>query len=104
MQITLTFHSECLREALRDHRAFLRRHWSSLAWFFVIAAFHFYLMHALTRTVARGLGEDTALGAAWSLVVPWLIGAVGAWLLASWVCLFKRCDTGRARDEDWIKF
>ena len=104
MQITLTFHSESLRDAFRDHRAFLGRNWSPLLWYFAIAGFHFYVTHVLTRTVTRGLGEDTAAGAAWSLLSPWLTGLVGGWMLASWLCLFHRCDTGRTQDEDWVKF
>jgi hypothetical protein len=40
------------------------------------------------------LGDGTAVGIAWSLLSPWLSALVSAWLLASWVCLYKREDTG----------
>jgi hypothetical protein len=36
--------------------------------------------------------------------VPWLRGILAAWLLAAWVCLFKRCDTGHPAAEKWIQF
>ncbi len=92
MQVTLTFHSETLGRAFQDHRRFLIRHGWSLLWFFILAGLHFYLLRVLTSLVQRGLGEGTALGVVWSLIVPWLHGFVAAWLLASWVCFFKSVD------------
>jgi lipoprotein-releasing system ATP-binding protein len=37
-----------------------------------------------------GVGEGTALWVAWGLISPWIAGALGAWLLASWVCVYRR--------------
>ena len=51
MQITLIFHSESLRAALRDHRAFLREHWWPLAWFLIVAALHCFALHAINRAI-----------------------------------------------------
>ncbi len=96
MQITLTFHSESLKPAFRDHWTFVRRNWWPLAWFFILAGLHFYLLRVSVTLVQRGLGDGTALGVAWSLVAPWLNGLVAAWLLASWVCLYRHSDTARA--------
>jgi hypothetical protein len=93
MQITLIFHSESLPAALRDHLAFLRQHWWPLAWFLIIAALHCFVMHAGNLSIAHGIGEGTALWVAWSLVFPWLAAVIAAWLLASWVCVYKRCTT-----------
>lgn len=104
MQITLTFHSESLREALRDHLRFLRRHWWPYAWFLIVATFHFLLLEIVQRTVRAAFGEGTAAGIAWQLFYPWLAAIVAAWLLASWVCLYRRCDTGRKASENWIAF
>jgi hypothetical protein len=104
MQITLTFHSESLREALRDHLRFLWRHCWPYAWFLAIATLHFLLLALLDRIVLRGFGEGTAPGIAWQLFFPWLAAIIAAWLLASWVCLYRRCDTGRKRSENWIAF
>ena len=33
------------------------------------------------------------------------VGALlAAWLLSSWVSLYKRCETGRLQAPDWIPF
>ena len=93
MQITLVFHSESLAAALRDHRHFLREHWWPFAWFVIVAALHVFALHAVQRAVAFGLGEGTAPWVAWTLLFPWIAGVVVAWMLASWVCVYKRCAT-----------
>ena len=92
MQITLTFHSESLSKALQDHLHFLRRHWWAFGWFLTLAALHFYLVLVGVHLIQQGLGEGTAMGILWSLLTPWLNALVAAWLLASWVCVYKRED------------
>ena len=104
MQITLTFHSESFRKALLDHFAFLRRSWWPLLWFLLIAGLHLFLLNFLHQSIVHGFGEETATAQAWGLFQPLLASFVAAWLLASWVCLFKRCETGRTRAENWIRF
>ncbi len=104
MQITLTFHSESLGRALRDHWRFLARHGWAFAWFLIVAAIHCWFFQVLNLTLRTALGEGTAIGITWSLLSPWLGALVAAWLLASWVCLFKQCDTGRHSHENWIQF
>jgi hypothetical protein len=95
MQITLTFHSENLARAFQDHWRFVVRNWWPLLWFLILAGFHFYLLRVVVAVILRGLGDGTALGVVWSLIVPWLQAYVAAWLLASWVCFFKGADTAR---------
>jgi hypothetical protein len=104
MQITLTFHSESVGKALRDHFQFALRNWWSLAWYLVIAALHFFALTAFNQGVIEGWGEGTALTTGWRFVYPLLAAVVGAWMLATWVCLYKRCEAGRARPDNWIKF
>lgn len=104
VQITLIFHSEALLKALRDHLRFVARHVWPFGWFVIIAAVHFYLFQVAQGLVLRGLGEETAAGVVWGLVSPWFKAVLAAWLLASWVCLFKRCDAGRSEAEDLIQF
>lgn len=104
VQITLTFHSESLRTAVRNHLGFVRRNWWPLGWFLLVAAIHFYLLNALDRALNLGLGSGTAITLAWRLFYPLLAAFVGGWMLATWVCLFKRCETGRADAENWIRF
>ena len=93
MQITLVFHSESLSAALRDHRAFLAKHWWPFAWFIIVAALHCFAIHAVQRIVASALGEGTVPWVLWTLLFPWIAGIVLGWLLASWVCVYKRCAT-----------
>jgi hypothetical protein len=104
MQIALTFHNESIVKALHDHVQFLRWHWWRFGWFLIVAAVHFYLFIALNLLCTRALGEGTAPGIVWSLLAPWLNGIVGAWLLASWVCVYRTCDHTRPDAESWIKY
>jgi hypothetical protein len=105
MQITLTFHSETLGKAVWQHLQFLRRFWWQLFWFLLIAAVHLFGLALLNRTLLLGFGGDsTSAGLVWSFVHP-LIGAfLAAWLLSSWVSLYKRCETGSVKAPDWIPF
>jgi len=104
VQITLTFHSESLRKALRDHLRFLGRNWGPMAWFLIIAGIHFYLLNFGNSLVLQGLGEGTAIVIGWQLVFPLIEAFLASWMLASWVCLFKRCETGRIEVDNWIQF
>lgn len=111
MQIMLTFHSESWRRAMRDHARFVGRHWWRLGWFLAIATLHCFALHVCDLAVQRGVGTGTALWVGWSLAFPWLAAVVGAWLLASWVCTFKRCELAaptvahdRVVGENWIRF
>ncbi len=104
MQITLTFHNESIVQALRDHRQFLLRHGWRFGWFLIVAGVHFYLLVALNLIFSRALGDGTAPGIVWALLAPWLNGMVGAWLLASWVCVYRHCDHARVPPGSWIKF
>ncbi len=104
VQITLTFHSESLRKAIRDHLKFLTRNWRFVTWFLVIAAIHFLLLNFFNSFLLKGLGEGTAIVIAWELVFPLIEALLAAWLLASWVCLFKRCEAGRIDVDNWIQF
>jgi hypothetical protein len=105
MQITLTFHSETLGKAVGQHLEFVRQHWWQLFWFLLIAAVHLFGFAMVNRTVLLGFGgELTSAGMLWSFVRP-LVGALlAAWLLAAWVSLYKRCESGSMKTPDWIPF
>jgi hypothetical protein len=92
MQAWLTLHGETLGRAWWAHWRMLRHHAWSIAWFLIIAAMHCFALQFLRAVVLQGLGEDTAPGVLWTLVWPLFLGVVGGWLLAAWVCLFKRCE------------
>jgi len=105
MQITLTFHSETLARAFTQHVQFLRRFWWQLFWFLLVAAVHLFGFALLNRTLLLGFGGDyCSAGIIWNFIHP-VIGAVlAAWLLSSWVSLYKRCETGSVKTPDWIPF
>ena len=75
-----------------------------MAWFIVVAFVSFYGFHFFNSALVRGLGEGTAAGISWQLVAPVLETFIAGWLLASWVCIFKRADTGRSQEENWVAF
>jgi len=90
VQVAMVLHATTLRQALREHVRFVARAWWPIGWFMITAVFHFILVQALQENVERGVGEGTALWIAWRVLSPWIVAAVGAWLLASWVCVYKR--------------
>jgi hypothetical protein len=112
VQIILTFHSETLSKALADYLHFIRKDAWAIAWYLLIAAIHFYFLNALNGTLNAGLGNyDTTEGfasiaimIAWHLFYPILAAFVTGWMLASWVCLYKRSEAGRVRVENWIQY
>lgn len=103
VQITLTFHSESLGEALRHHCRFVVRNGWCVGWFLVIAFTHFYVLTVFSRFLLAGFGSGTAIGVSWQLVYPFVAGVLGAWFLCSWVSLFKACETGRSHFEEMVK-
>ena len=94
LQVSLALHASTLRRAWTQHLDLVRRAWWPLSWFVIIAGFHFLAVHAVGENVARGFGEGTALWVAWRLITPWIFAAVGAWLLASWVCVYQYIGRG----------
>ena len=93
VQIRLVFHNESLRRALHDHASFLRRHSTGAGWFGVTAFVHLFLLALFDATLAHGFPPGTLPALAWTLVYPLAWAALAGWLLASWVALFRRCDT-----------
>jgi hypothetical protein len=104
LQIVLTFHSESLSKALRAHFHFLRKEAWPVFWFLAISAIHFYFLNALNLAVNKGFGSGTAITIVWRLFYPLFSALVGGWMLATWVCLYKRSEEGRVDAENWIKF
>ena len=92
MQAWLTLHGETLTRAWRSHWRFVWLHAWQFLWFLIVGATHLFALHFLRSLVLGGLGENTAPGLAWTLLWPWIAGLVTGWCLASWICLFKRCE------------
>jgi len=105
MQVTLTFHSETLGKAMAQHWQFLRRFSWEFLWFLLIAGIHFLGLSFLDHWLLLGFGGVTdCAGILWSFIHPLLGALLAAWLLSSWVSLYKRCETGRLQAPDWIPF
>ena len=104
VQIVLTFHGESLGRAICDHFHFIRKEWWPVGWFLAVAFGSFYILSTLNTAIQQGFCNDTGPTLVWRLFYPLLNAFVGGWLLASWVCLYKRSETGRVRDENWIQY
>jgi hypothetical protein len=104
VQISLVLHNESLKAALRAHWQFVRRNAVRFAWFLLVCALHFFALVALDAIVRSAVGERVAGIVAWKIIYVTARGLVTGWLLASWVCLFRQCETGRANQETWIAY
>src|SRR6058998_1158869 len=104
VQISLALHNETLIAAMRAHAQFVRQNAGRLGWFLVICGIHF-LGIMICDAVMRGAIADR-LGALflWKLSFAFLRWLLTGWLLASWVCLFRQCESGRINQEKWIQY
>ena len=104
VQISLVLHNESLRAALHAHWEFIRRNTFRLGWFFLICAIHFFFLTALDAILRGAIADRVAGLIIWKVIYVCLRGLVTGWLLASWVCLFRQCETGRIDKETWIRY
>lgn len=103
VQISLALHNESLGDAIRAHRRFICQNTGPLGWFLLICGIHF-LGIMICDAVVRGAIADR-LGALflWKFIFACLRGVITAWLLASWVCLFRQREALRLHQEKWIQ-
>jgi hypothetical protein len=103
VQISLALHNESLGDAIRAHRRFICQNAGPLGWFLLICGIHFFGI-MICDAVARGAIADR-LGALflWKFIFACLRGVITAWLLASWVCLFRQREALRLHQEKWIQ-
>jgi hypothetical protein len=104
VQISLALHNESLVDAIRAHRRFVRQNAVPLAWFLLICGVHFFCI-MICDAIVRGAIADR-LGALffWKFIFACLRGIITGWLLASWVCLFRQCESRRLQQEKWIQY
>lgn len=103
MQVSLVLHNETLRAAFAAHKEFVRTNLFRLGWFLLLAAIHYFFL-ITADAIVRAAIADRALGMiVWKIIYVCLRGLVTGWLLASWVCLFRQCETRRANQESWIQ-
>jgi hypothetical protein len=104
VQISLALHNETLIDAMRAHAQFVRQNAGRLAWFLVICATHFFLIMLCDAIVRSAIADRLGALFLWKFCFACLRGIVTGWLLASWVCLFRECETRRIDQEKWIQY
>jgi hypothetical protein len=103
VQVSLVLHNETLRAAIQAHKEFIRANLFRFGWFLLIAGLHYFFL-TTCDVIVRGAIADRAVGViAWKIIYVCARGVVTGWLLASWVCLFRQCETRRANQETWIQ-
>src|SRR6476660_4269406 len=104
VQIYLVLHNETLREAFRAHRQLLWRDFRRLAWFCLICGLNFFLILVIDAMVRSAIADRAAAMIVWKSIFVFLRALVTGWLLASWVVLFRQCESGRIAQENWIRY
>jgi hypothetical protein len=104
VQISLALHNENLHEAIRAHRAFIRRNGGRFGWFLLICALHFFFIMAWDAIVRGAIADRLVALIVWKGLFVSVRGFITGWLLASWVCLFRQYETGRIDQESWIQY
>jgi len=104
VQVSLVLHNETLGAALHAHRQFIGRNAPRFGWFLLIAAIHFFFLIACDAIVRGAIADRVVAVILWKIIYVCARGLVTGWLLASWVCLFRQCETARADQETWIRY
>lgn len=104
VQISLALHNETLREAIGAHREFVRSNLSRVGWFLLICALHFFFLTAMDAIVRGAIADRLLAKIAWESLFVVVRGFVTGWLLASWVCLFRRGEKGDVYQQTWIEY
>ncbi len=104
VQISLVLHNETLGAAVRAHRQFIRRNAGRFGWFVLICAIHYLFLIGADAIMRGAIADRAAAAILWKLIYVLLRGFVTGWLLASWVCLFRQCETARIGQESWVSY
>jgi hypothetical protein len=104
VQISLALHNETLREAIRAHREFIRNNLSRVGWFLLICAIHFFFLTVADAIVRGAIADRLIAMIIWKSIFVCVRGFITGWLLASWVCLFRRGETGAVYQQAWIEY
>jgi len=104
MQISLALHNETLKEAFQAHFEFLRRNLARFGWFLLIGLLHFFLLTSGDAIIRGAIADRLVALLLWKLIFVCLRGFVTGWLLASWVCLYRRGETGEVYQQSLIQY
>jgi hypothetical protein len=91
VQIRLVLHNDSLRGAIAAHGRFLKRHGLRYLVFLLAALALLWLVQIGQLTVGDALGTPLARQL-WTIVLEVASAICGGWILASWVCFYKRCE------------
>jgi hypothetical protein len=104
VQISLALHNETLIGAMHAHGQFIRQNAGRLGWFLIICGIHFFGIMICDAIVRSAIADRLGALFLWKLSFAGLRGMITGWLLASWVCLFRQCETRRVNQEKWIQY
>src|SRR5246500_2906392 len=104
VQISLALHNESLGDAIPAHFLFIRKNAGRLGWFLIICGIHFFCIMVCDAIVRSAIADRLGALFLWKLSFAFLRGVITGWLLASWVCLFRQCESGRISGEKWIQY
>ena len=104
VQISLALHNETLREAIRVHRDFIKNNFGRFSWFLLICGIHFFILTVADAIVRGAIADRVVAMIIWKSLFVFGRGFVTGWLLASWVCLFRRGETGHVYQQAWIEY
>jgi hypothetical protein len=94
VQIRLILHNDSLRGAIAAHGRFLKNHGLGCLVFLLAGFSVLYLLQLIKFGGNAWLGTPI-LKQTWSILLE-IVGAIsGGWILASWVCFYKRCDASQ---------
>jgi hypothetical protein len=104
VQISLALHNETLHEAIRAHREFIRNNLGRFGWFLLICGIHFFFLTTADAIVRGAIADRAIVMIIWKSMFVFVRGFITGWLLASWVCLFRRGETGDVYQQTWIEY
>jgi hypothetical protein len=97
VQITLVLHNQTLQKALQEHVSLLRTSWYRIVWFVIVSGFHLFAVCWVGEVILACYPVMSVPHVLGSLLVSFAKAVVAAWLLTSWVCLYR--DARRPRKE-----
>src|SRR5437660_6641212 len=104
VQISLALHNETLGAAIRAHRQFIGANAHRVGWFLFICAMHFFFIMACDAIARAAITDRLVVLFLWKCIFVSLRGLITGWLLASWVCFFRQCETDRIDWESRVRY